>query len=130
VGHHAVVKKHLKALLTSELTAISEMSHNDCTQYASVDEEGIVMSFLIFWIVSPIIHLILLLIDSVRCNVGDWVEVLWDYSPGNCSEGGTGVVIALTAGMLTMTILCTLMFYTLLYNRRCNSEIHLWPGEC
>jgi hypothetical protein len=34
----------------------------------------------------------------VRCNVGDWVEVLWDYSPGVCSEGGTGVVIALNEG--------------------------------
>jgi hypothetical protein len=26
--------------------------------------------------------------------VGDWVEVSCDYSPGVCSEGGTGVVIA------------------------------------
>ncbi len=34
----------------------------------------------------------------MRCNVGDWVEVLWDYSPGVCSEGGTGVVIALNEG--------------------------------
>jgi hypothetical protein len=30
----------------------------------------------------------------VACNVGDWVDVTCDYSPGVCSEGGTGVVIA------------------------------------
>jgi hypothetical protein len=30
----------------------------------------------------------------VACNVGDWADVTCDYSPGVCSEGGTGVVIA------------------------------------
>jgi hypothetical protein len=35
----------------------------------------------------------------VACNVGDWVEVTCDYSPGVCSEGGTGVVIAKADGM-------------------------------
>jgi hypothetical protein len=36
----------------------------------------------------------------VCCNVGDWVEVQCDYSPGTCSEGGTGVVIAKVEGKL------------------------------
>jgi hypothetical protein len=34
----------------------------------------------------------------VFCNVGDWVEVTSDYSPGKCSEGGTGVIIAKREG--------------------------------
>ncbi len=37
---------------------------------------------------------------SVAVNVGDWVEVQCDYSPGVCSEGGTGVVIAKTEGRI------------------------------
>jgi hypothetical protein len=114
VGHNVVVKKHLKALLRSELTTISDMSHNDIAQHASVDDEGIVIGFFTYTILSPILHVILNpyvnhlhlifeLINLVRCTVGDWVEVRWDYTPGNCSEGGTGVVIALTEGLSTMT---------------------------
>jgi hypothetical protein len=38
---------------------------------------------------------------TVSANVGDWVEVSCDYSPGVCSEGGTGVVIAKSAGRIT-----------------------------
>ncbi len=38
---------------------------------------------------------------SVAVNVGDWVEVQCDYSPGVCSEGGTGVVIAKMEGRIT-----------------------------
>ncbi len=34
----------------------------------------------------------------VACTVGDWVQVECDYSPGICSEGGTGVVIAKVEG--------------------------------
>ncbi len=38
---------------------------------------------------------------TVTANVGDWVEVSCDYSPGVCSEGGTGVVIAKSSGGIT-----------------------------
>ncbi len=34
----------------------------------------------------------------VSVNVNDWVDVQCDYSPGVCSEGGTGVVIAKSEG--------------------------------
>ncbi len=34
----------------------------------------------------------------VACRVGDWVDVDCDYSPGVCSEGGTGVVVAISEG--------------------------------
>ncbi len=37
----------------------------------------------------------------VAVNVGDWVEAQCDYSPGVCSEGGTGVVIAKMEGRIT-----------------------------
>ena len=37
---------------------------------------------------------------TVAVNVGDWVEVQCDYSPGVCSEGGTGVVISKAEGEL------------------------------
>ena len=38
--------------------------------------------------------------ELVACNIGDWVQVECDYSPGICSEGGTGVVIAKNEGKL------------------------------
>ncbi len=41
----------------------------------------------------------------VQCHVGDWVEVKFDYSPGICSEGGTGAVIAMSSGQLTNSYL-------------------------
>jgi hypothetical protein len=40
----------------------------------------------------------LLSVFVVSCHVGDWVEVICDYSHGVCSEGGTGVVIAKNEG--------------------------------
>ncbi len=33
----------------------------------------------------------LALMDTVHAiKVGDWVEVLYDYAPGTCSDGGVG----------------------------------------
>ena len=49
---------------------------------------------------------------TVTAHVGDWVEVTCDYSPGVCSEGGTGVVIAKASGGIT-----TLNFSGVLINR-------------
>ncbi len=43
----------------------------------------------------------------VSVNVGDWVEVQCDYSPGVCSEGGTGVVISKGDGRLTIWLSIT-----------------------
>ncbi len=40
----------------------------------------------------------------VAVNIGDWVEVQCDYSPGVCSEGGTGVVIAKLEGRINYDI--------------------------
>ncbi len=39
---------------------------------------------------------------TVPCNVGDWEEVMCDYSPGVCSEGATGVVIAKDQGEMSV----------------------------
>jgi hypothetical protein len=43
---------------------------------------------------------------TATCNVGDWVEVMYDFSPGVCSEGGTGVVIAKHEGEMSV---CTII---------------------
>ncbi len=40
VGHLAAVKERLKALLTSELTPVSEMSHDSAPSHRSVEDEG------------------------------------------------------------------------------------------
>ena len=40
VGHLAAVKERLKALLTSELTPVSEMSHDSAPTHRSVEDEG------------------------------------------------------------------------------------------
>ena len=70
------------------------MCHDDVTTNASVDDEGIVSLLPLYFQK----NLISQCLKTVRCNVGDWVEVKWDYSPGICSEGGTGVVIVLNEG--------------------------------
>ena len=44
---------------------------------------------------------------TVSVHVGDWVEVQCDYSPGVCSEGGTGVVIAKAEGGISFTFILT-----------------------
>ncbi len=44
---------------------------------------------------------------TVSVNIGDWVEVQCDYSPGVCSEGGTGVVIAKAEGGLYISFIIT-----------------------
>jgi hypothetical protein len=92
VSHQGLVKTHLQALLSSEIVSISDMCHDDVTKDTSAEEEGIVSLFHMQFQKN------LQSFETVRCNVGDCVEVLWDYSPGVCSEGGTGVVIALNEG--------------------------------
>jgi hypothetical protein len=58
----------LKALLTSELTPISEMSHESAPKERSIDDEGKTKH---------------MTYTTVACNVGDSVEVMCDYSPGS-----------------------------------------------
>jgi hypothetical protein len=41
VGHLAAVKAKLKALLTSEMTPVCEMSHENATQDRTIEDEGI-----------------------------------------------------------------------------------------
>ncbi len=95
VGHLEVVKERLRGLLRSEIVPISEMCHGGETQEKSMDEEGTI-SFLYFLCTyfGKTFHSI----STVTCNVGDWVQVECDYSPGICSEGGTAVVIAKVEG--------------------------------
>jgi hypothetical protein len=50
------------------------------------------------YIVSLLWHLYISPSSLVACHVGDWVEVACDYTPGVCSEGGTGVVVATVGG--------------------------------
>jgi hypothetical protein len=52
------------------------------------------LSFIIIRVSQPYTAILIL----VACHVGDWVEVECDYSPGTCSEGGTGVVVATMGG--------------------------------
>jgi hypothetical protein len=43
VGHLAAVKLRLKALLTSELTPVSDMSHASAPKDKTIDEEGLLL---------------------------------------------------------------------------------------
>jgi hypothetical protein len=95
VGHLEAVKLRLKTLLISELTPISEMVHASAHTVRSLDEEG---GYLALLFKHAILCTLTTITFSVACNVGDWVEVTCDYSPGVCSEGGTGVVIAKAEG--------------------------------
>ncbi len=66
-------------------------------------------------------------LSVVACHVGDWVEVQSDYSPGICSEGGTGVVVAVIEGKQTSQIekiLC-LSLNDFTYDRSHDREIHI-----
>jgi hypothetical protein len=60
----------------------------------SMEEEGVSFCLTITTIRKCMFMYILYSLCVVSCNVGDWVDVECDYSPGVCSEGGTGVVIA------------------------------------
>jgi hypothetical protein len=94
VGHLEMVKKRLRGLLRSEIVPIAEMCHGGGTKEKSMEDEGmisIVCSLCTFLV-------IIFCSSTVACNVGDWVQVECDYSPGICSEGGTGVVIAKLEG--------------------------------
>jgi hypothetical protein len=51
----------------------------------------------------------------VACHVGDWVEVQCDYSPGTCSEGGTGVVVATVGGIPTPISLTVSSHLTIIF---------------
>ncbi len=96
VGHLEMVKEKLRGLLTSEIVPIADMCHGGDTKEKSMEDEGmisIVCSLFTFIDVS-------FFSTIAACNVGDWVEVECDYSPGVCSEGGTGVVIAKLEGWL------------------------------
>jgi hypothetical protein len=94
LGHQANIKAKLKEFLLSEVVPISEMAHEGAILNRSIEEQGSSIICLFFKRVLANI----LLSNLVACNVGDWVQVESDYSPGICSEGGTGVVIAKDEG--------------------------------
>jgi hypothetical protein len=95
VGHLELVKERLRGLLRSEIVPISEMCHGGEIQEKSMDEEGIMSClFFLFTFIDRTFHSS----ATVTCNVGNWVQVECNYSPGNCSEGETAVVIAKVEG--------------------------------
>ncbi len=94
VGHQANIKAKLKALLLSEVVPISEMAHEGTILDRSNEEQG---HCIIVLFVKRLFHTHFFPF-IVACNIGDWVQVECDYSPGICSEGGTGVVIAKNEG--------------------------------
>ncbi len=94
VGHLEMVKERLRGLLRFEIVPVAEMCHHGETNEKSMEDEGTISNACrqcIFINVIPMSSL-------VACNVGDWVQVECDYSPGICSEGGTAVVIAKLEG--------------------------------
>jgi hypothetical protein len=96
VGHQASIKAKLKQLLLSEVTPIADMAHEGENLERSFEEQGLYISDLLFNRVFAYI----ICTFVVACTVGDWVQVQCDYSPGICSEGGTGVVIAKNEGII------------------------------
>ena len=97
VGYLSAVKFRLKVLLNSEITPISDMSHDGDDKQRSIEDEGRIC---IANVEPAAPHLIPrpTLSYIVSCKFGDWVEVSSDYSPGKCSEGGTDVLIAKNEG--------------------------------
>ncbi len=99
VSHQGRVQDKLKELLTSELVPIALMQHEPVEQQTSMEEEGQLYAYVqivCYQYCSKVQFLFI-----VQCHVGDWVEVLFDYSPGVCSEGGTAVVVAMCTGTIT-----------------------------
>ena len=94
VGHQANIKAKLKELLLSEVVPISEMAHEGAILDRSIEDQG--SSIIVLFVKRLFDNQIFSYI--VACNIGDWVQVECDYSPGICSEGGTGVVIAKNEG--------------------------------
>jgi hypothetical protein len=55
-------------------------------------------------------------LDLANVKVGDWVEVIYDYEPGTCSDGGIGVITRLVEtdnGPGTVTSLFATVQYVL-----------------
>ncbi len=67
VSHQGLVKTHLQALLTSEMVSISDMCHDDVTKDTSVEEEGVVILFILYNVQG---QYNLQSFKTVRCNVG------------------------------------------------------------
>ena len=70
-------------------------------QIFEVGHKSLVKEKLVALLTSELVPVSLMHYDDwveVACHVGDWVEVACDYSPGICSEGGTGVVVATIEG--------------------------------
>jgi hypothetical protein len=73
-----ILECFLKSLLAGEIVPISEMVHDTEPKEASVDDEGnnnILNHFQITINVPFPSHIN----PTVRCHVGDWVEVVHDY---------------------------------------------------
>ena len=81
---------------------MSFMHHDGICVSSSVEAEGTKRLLISVHVCYVTCYLRLIFIVStfsvVACHVGDWVEVQCDYSPGICSEGGTGVVVATVGG--------------------------------
>jgi hypothetical protein len=128
VGHLAAVKNKLRALLTSEITPLQEMSHTGEQQQLTTEMEG--TSFLRL---NTLQALTFISMPQVQCNVGDWVEVTCDYSPGVCSGGGTGVVIAKSSGTVSPPNIISSNILTLphiMNKRTSHSQVYLWTSHC
>jgi hypothetical protein len=94
VGHLDMVKERLRGLLRSEIVPVAEMCHQGETNEKSMEDEGTISI-----VCCKCTYVFVISLPSlVACNVGDWVQVECDYSPGICSEGGTAVVIAKVEG--------------------------------
>jgi hypothetical protein len=102
------------------------MAHEGDNHYRSIEDEGKYFFVLFFN------HLFANIPRAyvVACNVGDWVQVECDYSPGIFSEGGTGVVIAKNEGRIVNYYYPTASdVLNCLNARSCDREVHIWPGN-
>jgi hypothetical protein len=83
------------------MVLVSDMHHDGVCQGRPIDEEGLNILYKYHIRIVNLrlkSNIFLPSYHKVTVNVGDWVEVQCDYSPGVCSEGGTGVVIAKSEG--------------------------------
>jgi hypothetical protein len=88
------IKKTLKAKINKEVKGtILDIAHRELLEKLNVEHltNSVPETQEMIHALKP--TLASLLQTEYAVKVGDWFEVLWEYAPGTCSDGGVGSIV-------------------------------------
>jgi hypothetical protein len=89
------IEKTLKAKMNKEVKGtILNVAHREPLELLNIEHlmKSVVETGEMIHQLKPTMEK-LLRTDHAIINVGDWVEVLYEYAPGTCSDGGVGSIM-------------------------------------